>query len=80
MNTFYAVGLNKVFMLCHLIHPKTYSHSVGNYTFKVNNRNTRTLDAIGVVLVSLLLTLNTLRSSASIIKFEQVNTGWALAR
>ena len=39
--------------------------------FKVNNK-----DPLGVVLVSLLLTLNIFCSSVSIVNFEQVNAGW----
>ena len=46
---------------------------VGNYMFKVNNRNTT-----GVILVFLLLTLNyfTPCSSVSIEKFAQANADW----
>ena len=59
--------------------------------FKVNNRNTRIRckicskstitdknDAIGIVLVSLLLTFNKFYtlSSVSIVNFEQVSAGW----
>ena len=46
--------------------------------FKVNNKDTKN-DAIGVVLLSLLLTLNiflTPCSSGSIVNFEQVNADW----
>ena len=54
---------------------------VGNYMFKVNNRNTKTRckisEANSVILVSLLLTLTyfTPCSSVSIVNFEQVNAG-----
>ena len=44
--------------------------------FKVNNKDTRTTP--GVVLVSLLLTLNIFHTlfSVSIVDFEQVNADW----
>ena len=44
---------------------------------KVNNKNTRN-DAISVVLVSLLLTLNIFHtlSSVFIVNFEKVNADW----
>ena len=44
---------------------------------KVNNKDTRT--TLGVVLVSLLLTLNNFTpcSSVSIVNFEHVIAGWA---
>ena len=54
---------------------------VGNYMFKVNNRNTKTRckisEANSVISVSLLLTLTyfTPCSSVSIVNFEQVNAG-----
>ena len=66
-------------------------NSSGSYMFKVNNRNTRARceicsklterhlkDAIGFILVSLLLTLRILHLwfSFSIVNFEQVNVGW----
>ena len=48
--------------------------------FKVNNKDTRTTPMVSndVVLASLLLTLNIFAhfSSVSIVKFEQINTGW----
>ena len=62
---------------------------VGNYKFKVNNRNTRTRCEICSkltiktperrhVLVALFLTLNTFTpcSSLSLVNFEQVNARW----
>ena len=46
--------------------------------FEVNNNNT--IDAIDVVLVFLLLTLNIFDAffSVSIVDFEQVNVNWVL--
>ena len=72
-------------------------HPAGNYyMFKVNNRSTRKRSEIcskltiktpayGVVLVSLLLTVNfgtyfTLCSSGSIVTLEQINAGWATTK
>ena len=49
--------------------------------FKVNNKATKT--AIGVFLVALLFNfehISHLRSSVSIVNFEQVNAGWVLSR
>ena len=48
--------------------------AAGNYMFKANNKETR-----DVVLVSLLLTLNIVTpcSSVSIVNFEKVNADWA---
>ena len=46
-------------------------------TFKVNNKDTRTTP--GVVLVSLMLTVNIFNTlCVSIVNFEQVNVGWAV--
>ena len=65
------------------------SFPAGNYTFKVNNRNTRTRCEIcskltiktperrrrsGVFIVN--FEHISLRSSVSIVNFEQVNAGW----
>ena len=45
--------------------------------FKVNNKVN---NVIGVVLVSLLLTLNIFHTSVSILSSEQVSAGWDLAQ
>ena len=44
--------------------------------FKVNNKDTKT--APGVMSLFLVLNICTPCSSASIVKFEQVNVGWEL--
>ena len=62
------------------------SHPVGNYMFKVNNRNSRTRCeicsklTITTVLVFLILTLNIFHSlfCVSIVKFGQANAGWVI--
>ena len=51
-----------------------YLNPAGNYMFKVKNRKTPL--AIGVILESLLLTLDIFRTCVSIVNFERVIAGW----